>query len=98
MHTTYSFKTHNICPDTGDIFNLLCEITTSDFISVNDLLAELKRITAEPIRRPVFTETLGQFCQKPCKNGVIKSSWSDFDGVVSDFEISCQHEWGEAVT
>ena len=94
MLSTYSFKTHNICPDTGCTLDVLCEISTSDFISVYDLLAEIRRITRDPIRRPVFTETLGEFCQQRAKRGVIKASWSDYDGLVSNFQISCQHEWG----
>jgi hypothetical protein len=94
MRTTYSFKTHNICPDTGHTLDVLCEITTSDFISVYDLLAEIKNAAAEPVRRPVFTERLGRFCEQHAKSGIIKSTWSDYDGLVSDFEISCQYEWG----
>jgi hypothetical protein len=94
MKTTYSFKTHNICPDTGHVVDLRCEIATSDFISVDDLLAEIKRITLEPIRRPIFTQKLGEFCQQRTQGGTIKSTWSDYDGLVSDFEITCLHEWG----
>src|SRR5262245_41761675 len=93
MLTTYSFKTHNTCPDTGCTLDVQCEISTSDFISVYDLLDEIRRVTREPIRRPVFTEKLGQFCAQRAKSGLIKSTWLDYDGLVSDFRISCQHEW-----
>ena len=95
LDTTYAFNTHNICPDTGDIYNLSVAIQVSEFISVDDLLAEIKRLTAEPTRRPVFTKSLGEFCQTRCGQGSIKSSWSDFDGAVSDLQISCTYAWSE---
>lgn len=52
MQSTYSFKTHARCSDTSVIIDLTCQIAASEFISVYDLLAEIKRITAEPISRP----------------------------------------------
>ena len=95
LDTTYAFNTHNICPDTGDIYNLSVTIEVSEFISVDDLLAEIKRLTAKPTRRPVFTKSLGEFCQTRCGRGSIKSRWSDFDGAVTDLLISCTYAWSE---
>lgn len=96
METTYTFNTHNICPDTGDIYNFSVEIACSDFISVDDLFAEVKRLIEAPIRRPVFTRELGAFCQARAASGSIRSTWADFHGSVTDFRASCVHRWGQA--
>jgi hypothetical protein len=93
METTYNFNTHNICSDTGDIYNFSVAIECSDFISVDDIFAEVKRLIAAPIRRPAFTTELGTFCQTRAASGSIKSSWSDFHGSVTDFRVSCIHAW-----
>ena len=95
MESTYNFNTHNICPDTGDIYNFSVAIECSDFISVDDLLAEIKRIISAPIRRPAFTKELGAFCQARSRRGSIKSDWSDFHGAVTDFHISCAQSWDQ---
>lgn len=95
MESTYAFNTHNICPDTGDIYDLSVAIETSDFISVEAILAEVKRLSAAPIRRPIFTKGLGQFCESRCERGSVKSNWSDFDGAVSDFHASCTYCWAK---
>jgi hypothetical protein len=93
MDTTYSLNTHNICPDTLQPLNVHVEIKSSEFVSVYDLLDEIKRLKAEPIRRPEFTRKLGEFFRARCGRGSIRSTWSDYDAVVSDFEISCAIEW-----
>lgn len=94
MESTYRFNTHNICPDTGDIYNFSVEIECSDFLSVEDLFAEIQRLVANPIRRPAFTRELGSYCHARASRGWIKSSWSDFHGSVTDFNVSCLHRWG----
>ena len=96
METTYTFDTHNICPDTGDIYNFTVEIECSDFISVDDLFVEIKRLIAAPIRRPAFTRELGAFCALRTATGSIKSSWSDFHGAVTNFRATCIHRWVKA--
>jgi hypothetical protein len=96
MESTYSFNTHNICPDTGDIYNFSVEIACSDFISVDDLFVEIKRLISAPIRRPAFTRELGTFCQARAATGLIKSSWTDFHGSVTNFCASCVFHWGKA--
>ena len=93
MESTYSFNTHNICPDTGDIYNFAVAIECSDFISVEALFSEIQRLIAAPIRRPTFTRELGAFCAQRAAKGQIKSSWSDFHGAVTDFQVTCQHRW-----
>ncbi len=95
METTYSFDTHNICPDTGDIYNFTVEIECSDFISVDDIFAEVKHLIEAPIRRPAFTRQLGAFCAARTEAGSIKSSWSDFHGSVTNFRATCIHRWAK---
>jgi hypothetical protein len=96
MESSYSFNTHNICPDTGDIYNFSVTMKASDFISVEALFTEIQRLIAAPIRRPAFTRDLGAFCAERAASGQITSSWSDFHGAVTDFHVSCQHRWGSA--
>jgi hypothetical protein len=95
MESTYNFNTHNICPDTGDIYNFNVAISCSDFISVDDLFADVKRLIEHPIRRPAFTRELGAFCQARASQGTITSTWSDFNGAVTDFRATCTLRWGQ---
>lgn len=98
MKSTYSLKTQNICPDTGDMVNLSVAIEASEFIPATRLIEEIKRLAANPIARPDFTRQLGSFCQSHTSHGRTKSIWIDADATVkganvSDFEISCATEW-----